>query len=70
MTDFDAGVHRRRRPVEWIGLERLQFDPENPRLEDESLGATQDDLAMLLSELYDAQEVAASIRSIGYFRPR
>lgn len=53
--------------VQLIDIDELEFDPQNPRLEDEDRGATQDELAALLDELYDAKEVASSIANFGYF---
>jgi hypothetical protein len=53
--------------VRWLPLDVLRFDPANPRLEDQDRGASQEDLAMLLDQLYDAREVAASIAGRGYF---
>jgi len=53
--------------VTLMGIDDLLFDPQNPRLEDEDRGASQDQLAALLDELYDAREVGSSIANFGYF---
>ena len=53
--------------VQWIPIDRLEFDPHNPRLEDDDRGASQEELAAILDELYDAMEVAESIANFGYF---
>jgi hypothetical protein len=54
--------------VRWLPLDQLLFDDQNPRLEDEDRGETnQPELANLLDELYDAKEIAGSIANFGYF---
>lgn len=53
--------------VQLIDIDQLEFDPQNPRLEDQDRGASQEELAALLDELYDAKEVASSIANFGYF---
>jgi hypothetical protein len=53
--------------VRFMGIDELLFDPQNPRLEDEDRGVSQEQLAALLDELYDAREVGSSIANFGYF---
>jgi hypothetical protein len=50
-----------------IPIRRLRLDPDNPRLPAEKHGAPQEDLAVVLELGYDADAVAESIASHGYF---
>src|SRR4051794_34455812 len=67
MTEAIPSAGKHGQEVKWVPVEQLLFDPENPRLEDEHSGLEQDQLAIILDELYDAREIAASIARFGYF---
>src|SRR5690242_15086849 len=67
MTDGSSQGGLGHDSVKWIPLQDLLLDAENPRLEDEHAGLTQEELAIVLDELYDAREIAASIARFGYF---
>jgi hypothetical protein len=54
-------------PVQQLGLDVLDLDPENPRLDGRSVDGGQLGIAEIIAERYRAIEVATSVAQHGYF---
>ncbi|MEA2840550.1 MAG: hypothetical protein QOF41_1880 [Methylobacteriaceae bacterium] len=53
--------------VQWVSLDRLRLDPQNPRLPEGFDGASQTELLETLAKDYDLQDLGQSIADNGYF---
>jgi len=60
-------THRRLGRQASVRIADLRLDPENPRLPSDKHGAPQEDLAVILELGYDADAVAESIATHGFF---
>src|SRR5436190_24252332 len=54
-------------PIQELGLNVLDLDPENPRLDRRTVEGGQAGIAKVIAERYRAVEVATSIAEHGYF---
>jgi ParB-like chromosome segregation protein Spo0J len=62
-----AGPAPLRQDVIGAEIENLDFDPRNPRLPEQDMKGTQDELLAYMAQEYEAIEVARSIAKHGYF---
>lgn len=57
----------RKRPLLNVSIDRLQLDPENPRLPEEIQGSDQAQLLKYLYQHFDLEEISSSMGVNGYF---
>jgi len=60
-------ITKLRRPPLYVPVEKLFFDPENPRLPEEVQGASQSELMGALIKCFNLEELADSMAENGYF---
>src|SRR5260370_20696970 len=65
-TKIPAGFGRKRRLLD-VAIERLQLDPQNPRLPEEIQGSNQPEMLTHLYEHLDLEEIAEPMATHGYF---
>lgn len=65
-SDIPAGLGRKRQLLD-VKIERLQLDPQNPRLPEEVQGSKPPELLSHLYEHFDLEEIAEPMATNGYF---